>query len=166
MKKIAIVLSALMLTFVSTASAARRSDDPTPPPPPPLNFAAELANFISLADDVTALRSWYENLTPGEQAEYAEQFNTAVTNLDNKETTLFDLVGSQLDVGNDSNLYILFETIKGMDPIKARRIFSSLTSKVSKRVNLDYVSSPSDPVKARRGRDMQAVRAFIGHTNS
>ena len=119
MKKFTSVIALVLSLSMPLISFAKNRDEPLPP----LNFAAELAGFISYSDDVSA----------------------------------------QLEEGaSDSNMYLLFETIKGMNPIKARKIFSSLVNRVSEKVNLDYVSSPADPSKAQRARDTQAIRSYIG----
>jgi len=159
MKKFTSVIALVLSLSMPLISFAKNRDEPLPP----LNFAAELAGFISYSDDVSALRSWFEALSTDEQATHMAAFNSRVDELNAKETTLLDAVSAQLEEGaSDSNMYLLFETIKGMNPIKARKIFSSLVNRVSEKVNLDYVSSPADPSKAQRARDTQAIRSYIG----
>jgi len=139
-------------------------DEPTEPEEPtPIDFATELASFISFADDVSALRSWFEALSAGEQETHAAAFNGQVDKLNAQETVLAEAITSQIDENKgDSNMYLLFETIKGMNPIKARKVFSNLVDRVSAKVNLDYVSTPRDPSKGQRARDAQAIRSYIG----
>jgi hypothetical protein len=154
---IALVLIALVL--VPGVVVAKEGEEQ-----PPVSFSTTLAQFISYSDDVTALTAWYETLSGTEQAAYTEQFNAAHAKLATMEEGLVKGVTDQLDCGcMDSNLYLTFDTIKGMDPIKARKIFASATDKISARLNMDYLQSPSNPDLARRARDMQAVRAYIGH---
>lgn len=152
------LIALALIALVLVPSFAVAKDEP------PVSFSTTLAQFISYSDDVTALTAWYETLSTTEQAAYTEQFNTAHAKLATMEEGLVTGVTAQLDCGClDSNLYLVFDTIKGMDPIKARKIFASAVDKVSARLNMDYLQSPSNPDLARRARDMQAVRAYIGH---
>ncbi|MBI4860212.1 MAG: hypothetical protein HY815_08110 [Candidatus Riflebacteria bacterium] len=160
-----LVLTILVALLVPGSLLARPHrtgcDDPTPPPP---SFSSVLAAFISYSDDVMALRAWFETLSAAEQQQYTAQFQAAVDKLAAMEDAVVNGVLTQLDEGCcDSNLYVLFETIKGMDAIKARKIFTSAVSKVSARINQDYLANPQNPDMGRRGRDMQAVRAYIRH---
>ena len=154
---VALLVAALVPGVVN---AAVKTDQPEPP----VSFSSQLAQFISYADDVTALTSWYETLSPAEQGQYQAQFTAALDKLTTMEDGLVTGVLNQIDCNcGDSNLYLVFDTVKGMDPIKARKIFGSAVDKVSSRLNGDYLASPSNPDVARRARDMQAVRAYIGH---
>ena len=161
--KSAFVLALLVLVLVPgmvTAAVKPRVDDPPP------SFSATMAQFISYSDDVQALTSWYETLSPSEQTSYTAQYTAALDKRAAMEDGVAHGVIEQLGCGcSDSNLYLTFDTIKGMDPIKARKVFSSLVNKVSAYLNGEYLQSPSNPDVARRARDMQAVRAYIGHQN-
>lgn len=155
---IALALIALVLV-PSFASAARR-EEPAP------SFSSQLAGFISYSDDVQALTSWYETLSPSEQSTYTAQYTAALDKREAMEHAVATAIIEQLGGGcSDSNLYLVFDTIKGMDPIKARKVFACLVDHVSAHLNGEYLSSPSNPDVARRARDMQAVRAYIGHNN-
>lgn len=154
-----IALALLVAVLVpGIANAAIKKDEP------PVSFSSTLAQFISYADDVTALTSWFETLSPAEQGQYQAQYTSALDKLVAMEDGMVAGVLAQIDCScGDSNLYLVFDTIKGMDPIKARKVFGSAVDKVSARLNADYLASPSNPDSARRARDMQAVRAYIGH---
>ena len=155
---IALALLALVLV-PSFAVAAHRAE-------PPPSFSATLAQFISYSDDVQALTSWFETLSPTEQTTYRPQYSAALDKRTAMEDGVVAGIAEQLGCGcSDSNLYLTFDTVKGMDPIKGRKVFGSLVDKVSAKLNADYLSSPSNPDIARRARDMQAVRAYIGHNN-
>jgi hypothetical protein len=163
---IALLLVALVpcALVAKPAPAAPACPTDEQPPVPPVSFSSTLATFISYSDDVSALRSWFETLSPAEQQQYLQSFQAALDKLAAMEDALVKAVLDQIDCScGDSNLYLVFDTIRGMDPIKGRKIFSSAIDKLSARVNQDYVMSPSNPDLARRARDMQAVRAYIGH---
>lgn len=154
---LALALIALVLV-PSFANAARREE-------PPPSFSSQLAQFISYSDDVQALTSWFETLSPAEQQTYTAQYTAALDKREAMEKAVAAAVVEQLTCGgcSDSNLYLVFDTIKGMDPIKARKVFACLVDHLSAHLNGEYLSSPSNPDVARRARDMQAVRAYIGH---
>ena len=160
---IAIALFALVSlapTFATAAVRNVRAEEPAP------TFSSTLAQFISYSDDVQALTSWYETLSPSEQATYTAQYTAALDKRAAMEAGVAAAIIEQLGCGcADSNLYLVFDTVKGMDPIKARKVFSSLVNTISAHLNGEYLSSPSNPDVARRARDMQAVRAYIGHQN-
>jgi len=156
---LAITMIALSMTLTVSAQGANA--------PAPIEFVDELSGFIAYADDLAALRSWYENLTPDEQVRHRVAFEAAVRQLEASEDHLFNVIADQFtESASDSHLYTLFDTIKGMNPIKARTVFSNLIRKVAGRINHDYVSDPSDPLKAQRARDLQAIRSYIGRGTS
>ena len=158
------ILALFALTLIPSFANAARKDNPPAEPPP--SFSSTLAQFISYSDDVQALSSWFETLSSSEQGTYAAQYKAALDKRAAMEDGVVGGVVEQLSCGcSDSNLYLVFDTVKGMDPIKARKVFSTLVDKVSAKLNADYLASPSNPDIARRARDMQAVRAYIGHNN-
>jgi len=135
---------------------------PSPLPPPP-GFIAHLKLFIQYAKDIAAMQAWFQSLSEDERQQYATEYQTAQDNLQVLSDLLRDKISDQLDRGLDSNLYILTGVVKQFDAFRARGIFMILVDQVAQKVSSDYLADPQNPSKARRAKDLQNLRAYIGY---
>lgn len=144
---------------------------PTPPPPtpippsplpPPANFVEHLKAFIRYSNDVASMRAWYASLTDGDRMAIQQQYEKALGDHAELGQLLITKITAQLDRGLDSNLYVLTGVVKQFDTFRARGIFLEMVNTVSQRIYGDYVQEPHDRTRARRARDMQSLRAWIG----
>lgn len=146
--------------------------DPRPPvppgqggggtPPPPPTFMTLVGAFIKFTDDVAAMKNWYTALTPAEQAEYQAAYEATLGRLAVEEEKLAQTILAPLAQGNERTLYGFFDMVRKMDPIRARAVFLGLLDRLAKRINMDYTEDPSNPIKARRARDVVALRSWVG----
>lgn len=143
----------------------RGSPPPAPPAPRPPNFMALLTDYERHAQNVAALVAWFQTLSPAEQERFRPQYNAALDALDASATAVADRVNGQLERGEDGNLYYLLNLIRIVDPVRARAIWLSVLEKVAARVNADYLADPTNPAKARRARDVSAVRSYVGYSS-
>lgn len=132
----------------------------TPLPP---TFGTLIQTYIKFADDVRAMRNWFTTLTPAEKEQYRAQYEATLARLASAEDQVSQSVLGPLEQGNEKPLYALFDMIRKMDPFRARGVFLALLDRVAQRVNMDYISDPQNPIKARRARDVHALRAWIGN---
>lgn len=135
---------------------------PPPPLPPPDSFVEHLKSYIKYSNDVASMRVWFASLAESEKQRIREQFERALADHVELGDLLITKVFNQLDRGLDSNLYVLTGVVKQFDAFRARGIFLEMVSTISQRVYGDYLQDPAHRVKARRARDMQALRAWIG----
>jgi hypothetical protein len=146
--------------------------DPRPPvppgqggggtPPPPPTFGTLVGAFIKFIDDVSAMKNWYTALTPAEQAEYQAAYEATLARVAAEEERLAQTILLPLATGNERTLYGFFDLVRKMDPIRARAVFLGTLDKLAKRINMDYTEDPSNPIKARRARDVVALRSWVG----
>lgn len=149
--------------------------DPRPPRPPgqggetnpplPPTFGTLVGAFIKFIDDVSAMKNWYTALSPAEQAEYQPQYEATLARVGVEEEKLAQTILAPLVQGNEKTLYGFFDMVRRMDPIRARAVFLGVLDKLAKRINMDYTEDPGNPIKARRARDVVAMRSWVGRQN-
>jgi hypothetical protein len=145
--------------------------DPRPPvphnpppsnPPLPPTFGTTVHNFMKFVDAVHAMKNWYTALTPAEQADYQPQYQATMAKLAAAENELAQLIIGPLVAGNEVTLYGFFDMVRKMDPIRARMVFLGVLDVLAKRINMDYAEDPANAIKARRARDVVAMRSWVG----
>jgi hypothetical protein len=132
------------------------------PPPLPPTFGTLIASYVKFCDDVAAMKNWFMTLTPAEQEQYRPQYDATLARLVAAEEQIAGTIVVPLEQGNERPMYGLFDIIRKLDPIRARTLFIGVLERIAVRVNMDYISDPQNPIKARRARDVVAIRTWIG----
>jgi hypothetical protein len=136
---------------------------PTPPPPPTYpNFNSQLQSYIQFCEDIAGLKNWYSALTAAEQEHHKPDYLAALARLGEAEDRLVQMVLTPLAAGDDEWVYRLFDAMRRIDPIRARGLFVAVLDKVGARINMEYLQDPHNAIKARRARDVVAIRSWVG----
>jgi hypothetical protein len=136
---------------------------PTPPPVPTYpNFNSHLQSYIQYCEDVAALKNWFSALTAAEQEHHKPDYLAALARLGEAEDRLAQMVLVPLAAGDEGWVYRLFDVMRRIDPIRARGLFVGVLDKVGARINMDFLQDPQNPIKARRARDVVAIRSWVG----